>query len=259
MRIENKFSQLKQQARAGLVTYIMAYDNDRDTSQYLLNNLPKNGADFIELGMPFSDPVADGVIIQDAAIRALKAGAKLKNILQMVSDFRMKDDVTPIILMGYYNPLQKYGLEKFTFDAKKAGVDAFLIVDLPPEEDEELFIITKKNKINLIKLVTPTTDDDRLQLIAKKASGFIYYVSVAGVTGTKSASYDSVDVAIKKIKKHITIPVAVGFGIKTKEDVKAISRYSDAVIVGSSLIKKLQEDGKESVLSFVKNLSNGLK
>ena len=216
MRIENKFLDLKKQARSGLVTYIMAYDHDRDTAQYLLNNLPKSGADFIELGMPFSDPMADGVIIQDAAIRALKAGAKLNNILQMVSEFRKQDDITPIILMGYYNPLQKYGLKRFTVDAKNAGVDAFLIVDLPPEEDDELYCITQEHNINLIKLVTPTTDEDRLRLIAKKASGFIYYVSVAGVTGTKSASYESVDLAIQKIKNHIKIPVAVGFMLNKK-------------------------------------------
>ncbi len=260
-RIKKKFAELKKQNRAGLVTYTMAYDKDYQTSLDILKNLPKAGADIIELGMPFSDPMADGPTIQEAALRAFAAGAKLKGVLEIVEKFRKEDDKTPIILMGYYNPLYNYGLEKFVVDAKRSGVDGLLIVDLPPEEDSELYKITKSNNIALIKLATPTTDEKRMAVIAKKATGFIYYVAVAGVTGTKSASYASIADAVKLIKKHSNLPVAVGFGIKSKEDVQQVAKYADAVVVGSELIKQILSSyyNLNTISGFVSNLASGLK
>jgi tryptophan synthase alpha chain len=257
-RIKNKFESLKKQNRAGLVTYVMAYDPDRSSSFNILTSLPEAGADIIELGMPFSDPMADGAIIQEAAIRALESGVKLADILKMVAEFRKKDDTTPIVLMGYFNPIHNYGLEKFVSDSHISGVDALLIVDLPPEEDDELYGYANDAGISLIKLVTPTTDDERLKIIIKKASGFLYYVAVAGVTGTKSASYDSIGDAVARIKKHTDIPIAVGFGIKTRQDVAAVAKHADAVVVGSSLVNKIASGDIESALGFVKDLAGGI-
>jgi tryptophan synthase alpha chain len=257
MRIENKFNELKQQGRAGLVTYIMAYDKSREESMSILKGLPEAGADIIELGMPFSDPMADGPTIQEAGIRALKAGAKVSGILQMVKDFRENNDSTPIVLMGYYNPVHNYGVEKFCEDAKRCGVDALLIVDLPPEEDNELYEMTQKYGLCNIKLMTPTTDDNRMKMISKKASGFIYYVAVAGITGAKSASYDSIDKAVEKIRKNSDLPIAVGFGIKTQDDVKSVGKFSDAVVVGSSIVKHVSDGNSEGVLGFVRELAGG--
>ena len=254
MRIEDKFKELKGQGRAGLITYVMAYDKNLAESQSILNGLPEAGADIIELGMPFSDPMADGPIIEAAGIRALKAGAKLTGILQMVEEFRKNNDTTPIVLMGYYNPVHNYGVDKFCADAKRVGVDALLIVDLPPEEDEELYAATQQNGLANIKLATPTTDDERMQLIAKKASGFLYYVAVAGVTGVKSASYDSIGNAVAKIRKYCDLPVAVGFGIKNAVDVQSVGKYADAVVVGSALVKKIADGNKEDALAFVRQL-----
>jgi len=259
MRIENKFNELKQQGRAGLITYVMAYDKSLEESQKILNGLPEAGADIIELGMPFSDPMADGPTIQEAGIRALNAGAKVAGILKMVAQFRQNNDSTPIVLMGYYNPVRNYGLEQFCQDAKESGVDALLIVDLPPEEDDELFEITKKHGIANIKLATPTTDENRMKLIASKASGFLYYVAVAGVTGVKSASYESIGTAVAKIKENCDLPIAVGFGIKNPEDVKEVGKNADAVVVGSSIVKKVANSDTDSVLTFVKELSIGSK
>jgi len=253
-RIEATFKDLKQQNRPALITYIMAYDPDLATSQEILNGLPEAGADIVELGMPFSDPMADGPTIEEAGIRALKAGAKVSGIVEMVRSFRKNNNETPIVLMGYYNPIQNYGLERFAKEAGNAGVDGLLIVDLPPEEDEELYNITKANGINLIKLASPTSNDERLKLISKKASGFLYYVAVAGVTGAKSASYDSIGDAVFRIKKHTDIPVAVGFGIKTAEDVKAVGKHADAVVVGSALVNKIAESGSKKALEFVTEL-----
>jgi tryptophan synthase alpha chain len=252
--MENKFKELKEQGRAGLITYIMAYDKSLAESQSILNGLPEAGADIIELGMPFSDPMADGPVIEAAGIRALQAGAKLAGILQMVSEFRKNNDTTPIVLMGYYNPVHNYGVGKFCAEAKKVGVDALLIVDLPPEEDDELYAATKKLGLANIKLATPTTDDERMKLIAKKASGFLYYVAVAGVTGVKSASYDSIENAVAKIRKYCDLPVAVGFGIKNADDVKAVGKYADAVVVGSALVNKVAQGNKEDALGFVSGL-----
>lgn len=257
-RIEQKFTSLKKEKRAGLITYVMAFDPDEKRSFAILESLPEAGADIIELGMPFSDPMADGPVIQAAGVRALKSGAKLKTILAMVKKFRAKNNETPIVLMGYYNPIYNYGLAKFSKDAKDAGVDGLLIVDLPPEEDEELYSETQKQQLDLIKLVTPTTDEKRLPQIIKKASGFIYYVAVAGVTGTKSASYDSIEKSVKLINKHSNIPVAVGFGVKSPEDVKNIAKHADAVVVGSAIVKIVEENQNnpaEKVGNFVKKLS----
>jgi tryptophan synthase alpha chain len=253
-RIKIKFDTLKQQNRAGLITYIMAYDPSLAKSTEILNGLPEAGADIIELGMPFSDPMADGPTIQEAAIRALEAGAKLAGILQMVAEFRKNNVSTPLILMGYYNPLQHYGLNKFIDDAKKAGVDGLLIVDLPPEEDDQLHALSLKAGLSLIKLITPTTDEARLQIILKKASGFLYYVAVAGVTGTKSASYDSIEGAVARIKKHTDLPLAVGFGIKSPADVEAVGKHADGVVVGSSLVSKIAGGDVKAALGFVKEL-----
>ncbi len=251
-RLDKKFESLKEQGKAALVTYVMAFDPNYTDSCTILQGLPAAGADIIELGMPFSDPMADGPTIQKAAIRALKAGSKMDKTLQMVAQFRENNDHTPVILMGYYNPICHYGVDEFVKNASESGVDGLLIVDLPIEEDDELFASTKKVNMALIKLITPTTDEARLKKILEKASGFLYYVAVAGVTGTKSASYDSIESAVARIKKHTNIPVAVGFGIKTATDVAQVGKHADAVVVGSSIVDKVV-DGK--VLEFVAELS----
>ena len=256
-RIDDKFESLKKEGRSALVTYIMACDPDYETSLKILKELPKSGADIIELGLAFADPMADGPTIEAASVRALSSGFKLSRMFEMVIEFRKTDNTTPIIVMGYYNPILNYGLEEFTKKAKESGIDGFLIVDLPPEEDEELFNITKKEELSLIKLATPTTDKKRLQKIVSKASGFLYYVAVAGITGSKSASYESIKNAVNEIKESTDLPIAVGFGIKTPESVKEIAKYSDAVVVGSALVNKINESPEES-LSFVKDLRNAL-
>lgn len=257
-RLDEKFSSLKKQGKSALITYMMAFDPSYDESLAILKGLPGAGADIIELGMAFSDPMADGPTIQKAAIRALDAGSKLKKILEMVIEFRKNNNDTPVVLMGYYNPIQYYGVEQFMLDSAKAGVDGLLIVDLPIEEDDELYQISGENDIASIKLVTPTTGDERLQKIIKKSAGFIYYVAVAGVTGTKSASYDSVADAVLRIKKYTDIPVAVGFGIKTANDVSQVAKSADGVVVGSSIVNKIAQNNRQEVLSFVENLSKGL-
>lgn len=255
-RIEQRFAQLKQKNRSALITYIMAYDPDKATSQKMLDGLPDAGADIIELGIPFSDPMADGPTIEEAGIRALKSGAKLKGILDMVADFRKKNSDTPIVLMGYYNPVHNYGIDKFLADAKSCGVDGLLIVDLPIEEDGELYKKAKESDIDLIKLATPTTDAARLQKILKHSSGFLYYVAVAGITGTKSASYDDIAKSVEQIKKYAKIPVAVGFGVKTAKDVENISKSADAVVVGSQIVKTINSQGVSKALEYVKSLTN---
>lgn len=257
-RLESKFAYLKKHNRSALITYIMAYDTDYESSLKMLKGLPEAGADIIELGIPFSDPMADGPIIQKAAIRALKSGAKIAGILDMIEDFRKNNDETPIVLMGYYNPICHYGVQKFATDAATKGADALLIVDVPPEEDSELYAATKKAGIDLIKLATPTTDDARLKIILNHAKGFLYYVAVAGVTGTKSAAYGTVGDAVSRIKKHTDLPVAVGFGIKTKDDVAAVGKHADAVVVGSSLVDKIDNEGVAKSLQFVKELTGGI-
>jgi tryptophan synthase alpha chain len=256
-RITTAFTTCKNQKRAALITYLMAGDPDRATTLSALESLAKNGADIIELGMPFSDPMADGPAIQAAAIRSLANHTKLKDVLAIVADFRKHHD-TPLLLMGYYNPVLHYGLEAFTRDAKQAGVDGLLIVDLPPEEDTALHQAAQKTGLDFIKLVTPTTDAARLAKILPKASGFLYYVSIAGVTGTKQASTDSIEAACARFKAQTDLPIAVGFGIKTPEDVRAIAPFAEGIVVGSALVGALKEKGVDAVGMLAKALAEGL-
>ena len=262
-RIDTTFESLKKSGRTALVTFIMAGDPDLESSLKVLKALPESGADIIEIGMPFTDPAADGVTIQRAGQRALKAGADMKYTLQMVRDFREGNDTTPIILMGYANPLYAYGLEKFAKDAKKAGVDGLIIVDLPPEEDEELRQYTDALSIDMIRLITPTTDENRLSTVLKGASGFLYYVSITGVTGTAKANLDNMKPHIDMIKSKTDLPLAIGFGIKTPNDAQEMSALGDAVVVGSSIVDKIKDISDNSknfdvVTHFVRSLSDVL-
>ncbi|HLI10938.1 MAG TPA: tryptophan synthase subunit alpha [Alphaproteobacteria bacterium] len=267
-RIAKRFAALKSAGRAGLVTFITAGDPDRATSQALLAGLPAAGADLIELGMPFSDPMADGPAIQAAGQRALKAGAGLKQTLAMVAEFRASEGATPLILMGYYNPIFRYGPSAFIRDAAQAGVDGLIIVDLPPEEDAELRPLAEAACIAVIRLVAPTTSEARAQTLLSEASGFVYYVSVTGVTGTRSAARDQVAQALARLRQHTALPLAVGFGIKTPEDAAAFARDADAVVVGSALVQviadRLDAKGKATpalvpdALDFVRRLARGV-
>ncbi len=252
-RIETKFRSLD---RAALVTFIMAGDPSVDDSLEVLKGLPEAGADIIEIGMPFTDPAADGLSIQKAGQRALKAGATMKSTLQMVRDFRSDNDDTPIVLMGYANPLYAYGLDAFAQDASKAGVDGLIIVDLPPEEDGELRTHTDKCGIDMIRLITPVTDEQRLPTVLDGASGFLYYVSITGVTGTAKASLDDLKPHIADIKAQSDLPVAIGFGIKTPDDAKAMAEIGDAVVVGSAIVDQIHE--KDQALDFVRSLADAL-
>lgn len=259
-RIADTFKASKEQSRPALVTFTMAYDPDHQASVDILNQLPDAGADIIELGVPFSDPVADGKTIQNAGQRALEAGASLQGVLDMVASFREQNQTTPIILMGYYNPILHFGIADFIAKASEAGVDGLIVVDLPPEEDQELYDAAQAKEIDLIKLVTPTTDENRLKVILEKASGFLYYVAVAGVTGTKSATESSIADALSMFRKHTDIPLAVGFGIKSKEQVDALKDIADGVVVGSALIKLIEEnpgEAVEKVIGAVEKLSGG--
>src|SRR5215510_3310927 len=214
-RIDKRFAELKAQGRAALVTFVTAGDPDGETSLALIKALPKAGADVIELGMPFTDPMADGPAIQASSQRALKAGQTLKKTLAMVRAFRKTDNATPIVLMGYYNPIYVFGVHRFLAEAKAVGVDGLIVVDLPPEEDEELCLPALKAGLNFIRLATPTTDDKRLPVVLRNTSGFVYYVSIAGITGTRSAANADVSAAVARLKRHTDLPVAVGFGVKT--------------------------------------------
>ena len=240
-RIEKRFAALKQGGRAGLVTFTMAGDPDYETSLALAKALPKAGADVIELGMPFTDPMADGPAIQAAGQRALAAGQTMKKTLAMVRDFRKDDNDTPIVLMGYYNPIYIYGVGKFLADAKAAGVDGLIVVDLPPEEDEELCIPALKAGLNFIRLATPTTDDKRLPAVLNNTSGFVYYVSITGITGAAAPDAGKVATAVARIKRHTELPVAVGFGVKTAKHAHAIAEGADGVVVGSALVDALHK------------------
>jgi tryptophan synthase alpha chain len=268
-RIDKRFAALKKEGRAALVTFIMAGDPDYDTSLAIAKALPKAGADIIELGMPFTDPMADGPAIQAAGLRALKAGQHMTRTLSLVRDFRKDDDQTPIILMGYYNPIYIYGNERFLADAKAAGVDGLIIVDLPPEEDDELCLPALKAGLNFIRLATPTTDDKRLPKVLTNTSGFVYYVSVTGVTGTAAPDTSKVTGAVARIKRHTRLPVAVGFGVKTAEQARAIAEGADGVVVGSALVdamfKSLDKTGKagagtvNAVTQLVSALAQGVR
>ena len=267
-RMDARFAKLKEEGRPALVTFVMSGDPDYDTSLAILKKLPAAGADVVELGMPFSDPMADGPAIQAAGLRALKAGQTLKKTLQMVATFRETDDDTPIVLMGYYNPIYIYGVDTFLADAKKAGVDGLIIVDLPPEEDEELCIPALRAGVNFIRLATPTTDDHRLPTVLNNTSGFVYYVSILGITGTKTVEADAVREAVERIKRHTDLPVAVGFGVKTPESARAISKVADAAVVGSAIVERVKaalDEGVEKsaipgrVLEFVSSLAQGVR
>lgn len=240
-RITARFAACAAQNRPALVTFIMAGDPDLATSQAILEALPAAGADIIELGMPFSDPMADGPGIQLAGQRALKAGQTLRKTLAMVEEFRKADSETPIVLMGYYNPIYIYGVEAFVAAAKAAGVDGLIIVDLPPEEDEELCIPALQAGLNFIRLTTPTTDNRRLPAVLKNTSGFVYYVSMTGITGAAIKSHAAVGEAVRRIKSHTALPVAVGFGIKTAEDAAIIGKDADGVVVGTALCRAITE------------------
>jgi len=236
-RLAGTFARLKQEKRAGLVTYVMASDPDAATAQKIVDGLPDAGADVIELGLPFSDPMADGPAIQAAALRALANGGSTKATFELLRNFRKKNTATPVVLMGYYNPIYIYGAERFCKDAAAAGADGLIVVDLPPEEDEELRPHAKAAGLDLVRLATPTTDDKRLPTVLEGASGFLYYVAVLGVTGTKSAAATDVQAAVARIKRHTALPVAVGFGIKTPEGAAAIAKHADAAVVGSALVQ----------------------
>jgi tryptophan synthase alpha chain len=240
-RIDRRFAALKQEGRAALVTFTMAGDPDYDTSLAIAKALPQAGADVIELGMPFTDPMADGPAVQAAGVRALAAGQRMTRTLALVRAFRATDDATPIVLMGYYNPIYVYGVEKFLADAKAAGVDGLIVVDLPPEEDEELCLPALEAGLNFIRLATPTTDDKRLPAVLANTSGFVYYVSVAGITGAAAADPKRVTEAVARIKRHTSLPIAVGFGVRSAETAAAIARGADAVVVGSALVDALRK------------------
>lgn len=267
-RIEKRFAALKKEGRAALVTFVMAGDPDFDTSVAIAKALPKAGADIIELGMPFTDPMADGPAIQAAGLRALKAGQRMTKTLALVREIRKDDDDTPIILMGYYNPIYIYGTERFLADATAAGVDGLIVVDLPPEEDDELCLPALKAGLNFIRLATPTTDDKRLPTVLTNTSGFVYYVSVTGITGGAAPDFGNVAAAVARIKRHTKLPVAVGFGVKTAEHARAIAMVADGVIVGSALVdalrQSLDENGKagpatvKAVTKLVSTLAQGV-
>ena len=241
-RIERRFAALKAEGRAALVTFTMAGDPDYDTSLSIAKALPKAGADVIEFGMPFTDPMADGPAIQAAGLRALKAGQRMTETLALVREFRKGDDETPVVLMGYYNPIYIYGNDRFLADAKVAGVDGLIVVDLPPEEDEELCLPALKTGLNFIRLATPTTDDKRLPTVLTNTSGFVYYVSITGITGAAAPDTAKVTTAVARIKRHTKLPVAVGFGVKTAEHARAIAEGADGVVVGSALIDILRQN-----------------
>lgn len=263
-RIEARFKLLAAEGRAAFVPFIVAADPTISSSLEILKGLPEAGADIIELGIIFSDPMADGPAIQLAGIRAKAAGAKVMQTLAMVREFRQGDTTTPIILMGYYNPIYIYGVEKFLIDAKKSGVDGLIVVDLPPEEDDELCLPTLQSGLHFIRLVTPTTNDNRLPVVLKNTSGFIYYVSISGITGTGSANKEDIRKSVARLKTHTELPIAVGFGIKTPEQAAEVAKVADAVVVGSAIVQliseNIDEDGnpKENMVDAVLNFSRSI-
>ena len=268
-RIDRRFADLKKEGRAALVTFTMAGDPDYDASLSIAKALPAAGADVIELGMPFTDPMADGPAIQAAGVRALNAGQDMIRTLALVREFRKSDDATPIVLMGYYNPIYIYGVGRFLSDALAAGIDGLIVVDLPPEEDEELCLPALKAGLNFVRLATPTTDDKRLPAVLMNTSGFVYYVSITGITGAAAPDHSKVAEAVARIKRHTKLPVAVGFGVRTAEQAAAIARGADGVVVGSALVEKvrgsLDPNGKATastateVSDLVRELARGVR
>jgi len=268
-RIDTRFAELKAEGRAALVTFYMGGDPDPETSLKVIKALPKAGADLIEIGMAFTDPMADGPTIQAAGLRALSKGITLEKTLGIVRDFRKDDDKTPIILMGYFNPIFIYGVEKFLVDAKSAGVDGLIVVDCPPEEDDELCKPALKAGLNFIRLATPTTDEKRLPKVLQNTSGFVYYVSIAGITGAARPDPQKVGASVARIKSHTNLPVAVGFGVRTAADAAEIAKVADGVVVGSALVDavrhSLHADGRPteltvgSVVAIVEDIAKGIR
>jgi tryptophan synthase alpha chain len=268
-RMDKRFADLKAEGRPALVTYFMGGDPDYDTSLAIMKALPAAGADVIELGMAFSDPMADGPAIQQAGLRALQGGQTLKKTLHMAREFRAGDKTTPIVLMGYYNPIYNYGVDRFLADAVDIGIDGLIVVDLPPEMDDELCIPALKTGINFIRLATPTTDDKRLPTVLNNTSGFVYYISMTGITGSALPDPSVVAGAVRRIKGHTALPVCVGFGVKTAEHARLIGASADGVVVGTAIVNQvavsLTKDGKassdtvEAVVTFVRGLSTGVK
>ena len=268
-RLERRFQALRDEGRGGFVTFITAGDPDLETGFELFRRLPEAGADIIELGIAFTDPMADGPAIQEANLRALAAGATLTKTLDMVRRFREGDDDTPVVLMGYYNPIYSYGVDRFLKDAKSAGVDGLIMVDMPPEEDEELCLPALDAGVAFVRLATPTTDDARLPIVLRNTSGFVYYVSITGITGTASAADADVESAVERLRRHTDLPIAVGFGIKTPDQAAAVARVADAAVVGSAIVSRVAENLDEtgtalpqladSVLDLVSDLANGVR
>ena len=263
-RIDRRFATLKTEGRGGLVTYFMAGDPDYETSLAIMRGLPAAGADVIEWGMPFTDPMADGSSIQAAGLRALAGGQTLVRTLEQVTAFRKDDDETPIVLMGYFNPIYIYGVERFLSDARTTGIDGLIVVDLPPEEDAELCLPALEAGLNFIRLATPTTDEKRLPKVLQNTSGFVYYVSMTGITGTRSADEDAVAKAIGRLKPHTDLPLVVGFGLKTPDACAAVARVADAAVVGSAIVEVVannagQPDIADKVLSFAADLAAGVR
>jgi tryptophan synthase alpha chain len=268
-RIAARFAELKRQGRGALIPFLEAWDPDRATSMALLRGMPEAGADLIEIGMPFTDPMADGPIIQAAGKRGLAAGVKVADVLTMVRDFRVVDNATPVVLMGYLNPILSYGPERFCVDAAKAGVDGLIIVDLPTEEADLLLPYSNANGLDFIRLIAPTTDDERLPHVLNGSSGFVYYVSITGITGTTSATVEHLEAAIPRLRRATDLPIAIGFGVRTPEQAGAASRIADAAVVASALIDTLSAtldaDGKalpdavETVLDQVRGLAAAVR
>ncbi|SCW69888.1 tryptophan synthase, alpha chain [Rhizobium mongolense subsp. loessense] len=268
-RMDKRFADLKAEGRPALVTYFMGGDPDYETSLGIMKALPEAGSDVIELGMPFSDPMADGPAIQMAGQRALKGGQTLKKTLRLAADFRKGDNTTPIVMMGYYNPIYIYGVEKFLDDALASGIDGLIVVDLPPEMDDELCIPAIRKGINFIRLATPTTDDKRLPTVLKNTSGFVYYVSMNGITGSALPDPSLVSGAVRRIKQHTNLPVCVGFGVKTADHAKVIGSSADGVVVGTAIVNQvatsLSSEGKatadtvQAVATLVRGLSSGTR
>jgi tryptophan synthase alpha chain len=267
-RLDARFAACREAGRPAFVSFVIAGDPDHETSLEIVRGLAESGVDVIELGMPFTDPMADGPAIQAAGLRALAAGASMLRTLDLVRSFRQDNTDTPIILMGYYNPVHLYGVDKFLSDAKAAGVDGLIIVDLPPEEDGELCLPTLEAGLSFIRLATPTTDDARLPAVLANTSGFVYYVSITGITGAAAPDPDAVGKAVARIKRHTDLPVAVGFGIRTPAQAEAIASAADGAVVGSAFIAVIEEhldaDGKAkpglvaAVLDLARDLVAGV-